>query len=136
MGEVALAVGFCSKSHFTTIFRRITGVTPGHYRVVGHMSDAFGAAGDALEPSLSPGAGLARRPAGEIRPHLDTDAIRDTAGAAGAPACGSKCRDLAERGSRMHQWGESEHQDREGRIEMNRGTSGLSPDPDTLANGE
>ena len=32
IGEVALAVGFCSQSHFTTRFRRSTGITPGHYR--------------------------------------------------------------------------------------------------------
>ncbi len=123
------------------IFRRITGVAPGRYRVVVHMRDAFGAAGDAPEPSVSPGGGrgLARGPAGEMAgsaPHRDTDAIRDTAGAAGAAACGSEYQDLAERGSRMHQWGASEHQDREGRLVVNRGTSGRSPDPDTLANGE
>jgi hypothetical protein len=32
IGEVALAVGFGSQSHFRTIFRRTRGVTPGQYR--------------------------------------------------------------------------------------------------------
>ena len=35
-----------------------------------------------------------------------------------------------------HQSGGSEHQDREGRIEMNREAGSRSPDPDSLANGE
>jgi AraC family transcriptional regulator len=32
IGEVALVVGFGSQSHFTASFRRVTGITPGHYR--------------------------------------------------------------------------------------------------------
>lgn len=32
IGDVALQVGFTSQSYFTTSFRRVTGVTPGHYR--------------------------------------------------------------------------------------------------------
>jgi AraC-like DNA-binding protein len=103
MGEVALAVGFSSKSHFTTIFLRITGVTPGHYRAAVHVGDAFGTSGDGPELLLSPGDGpeLGRGPAGEMagfRSHRDTDAILDTAGAAGAPTCVSEYRDLADRG--------------------------------------
>ena len=34
IGEVARAVGFRSQSHFTTTFRRVTGVTPGNYGAV------------------------------------------------------------------------------------------------------
>jgi AraC-like DNA-binding protein len=69
MGEVALAVGFSSKSHFTTIFLRITGVTPGHYRAAVHVGDAFGTSGDGPELLLSPGDGpeLGRGPAGDGR---------------------------------------------------------------------
>jgi AraC family transcriptional regulator len=37
--EVALAVGFCSQSHFTTSFRRLTGLTPGHYRSAASKHD-------------------------------------------------------------------------------------------------
>jgi AraC family transcriptional regulator len=32
LAEIALAVGFCSQSHFTNVFRRITGLTPKDYR--------------------------------------------------------------------------------------------------------
>src|SRR5262249_35451316 len=32
LAEVALAVGFSSQSHLTTVFRRLVGVTPGAYR--------------------------------------------------------------------------------------------------------
>ncbi|MBC8078469.1 MAG: AraC family transcriptional regulator [Chloroflexales bacterium] len=32
LAEVSYAVGYSSQSHFTTRFRRIIGVTPGHYR--------------------------------------------------------------------------------------------------------
>ena len=39
IGEVALAVGFCSQSHFTTSFRRSTGITPGHYRIASSEHD-------------------------------------------------------------------------------------------------
>jgi AraC family transcriptional regulator len=35
IGDVALQVGFTSQSYFTTTFRRVTGVTPGHYRPQG-----------------------------------------------------------------------------------------------------
>lgn len=34
IGDVARAVGFRSQSHFTTTFRRVTGVTPGNYGAV------------------------------------------------------------------------------------------------------
>ena len=34
IGEVARAAGFRSQSHFTTTFRRVTGVTPGNYGAV------------------------------------------------------------------------------------------------------
>ena len=34
IGEVARVVGFRSQSHFTTTFRRVTGVTPGNYGAV------------------------------------------------------------------------------------------------------
>lgn len=34
IGDVARAVGFRSQSHFTSTFRRVTGVTPGHYGAV------------------------------------------------------------------------------------------------------
>ncbi len=34
IGEVAHVVGFRSQSHFTTTFRRVTGVTPGSYGAV------------------------------------------------------------------------------------------------------
>lgn len=30
--EIAVAVGFCNQSHFSKIFRRFTGMTPGEYR--------------------------------------------------------------------------------------------------------
>lgn len=33
--EIARAVGFCSASHFTTTFRRVTGTTPSVYRRTG-----------------------------------------------------------------------------------------------------
>jgi AraC family transcriptional regulator len=33
IGEVARLVGFQTTSHFTTVFRRITGLTPGGYRI-------------------------------------------------------------------------------------------------------
>lgn len=32
LAEIALAVGFCSQSHFTNVFRQATGLTPGEYR--------------------------------------------------------------------------------------------------------
>jgi AraC family transcriptional regulator len=32
LGEIAYAVGFSSQAHFTTQFRRLTGVTPGRFR--------------------------------------------------------------------------------------------------------
>lgn len=32
MAEIAYAVGFSSQAHFSTVFRRATGVTPSHYR--------------------------------------------------------------------------------------------------------
>jgi AraC family transcriptional regulator len=41
IGEVAVAVGFGSQSHFTTSFRRVTCVTPGHYRAAVHVGDPF-----------------------------------------------------------------------------------------------
>ena len=30
--QVAVEVGYCSQSHFTTVFRRATGLTPRRYR--------------------------------------------------------------------------------------------------------
>jgi AraC-like DNA-binding protein len=104
IGEVALAVGFGSQSHFSTTFRRTTGVTPRQYRVAVHTGDAFGAAVGGPESSLSPGVdrGMARGPAGAMAgsaPHRDTDGFGVRPGsAAGAPACGSEYRNLAERG--------------------------------------
>jgi len=35
LGEIALATGFSSQSHFTTTFRRMTGRTPGQFRISG-----------------------------------------------------------------------------------------------------
>jgi len=32
LADVALRAGFADQSHFTRLFRRHTGVTPGHYR--------------------------------------------------------------------------------------------------------
>jgi AraC family transcriptional regulator len=32
LSEVALAAGFADQSHFTRVFRRLTGMTPGEYR--------------------------------------------------------------------------------------------------------
>src|SRR5436190_1278980 len=32
LAEIALAVGFCSQSHFTNVFRQATGLTPREYR--------------------------------------------------------------------------------------------------------
>lgn len=32
IGEIALAVGFCSQSHFTSVFQKIMKITPGKYR--------------------------------------------------------------------------------------------------------
>jgi AraC family transcriptional regulator len=32
LSEVALAVGFADQSHFSRVFRRLTGVTPAHWR--------------------------------------------------------------------------------------------------------
>jgi AraC family transcriptional regulator len=34
ISEIALASGFCDQSHFTTIFRRITGMPPHRYRLL------------------------------------------------------------------------------------------------------
>lgn len=42
IGDVALQVGFTSQSYFTTTFRRVTGVTPGHYRPQGAGSAESG----------------------------------------------------------------------------------------------
>ena len=37
IGEIALKVGFCSQSHFTSVFREIMKVTPHHYRRVNNQ---------------------------------------------------------------------------------------------------
>jgi AraC family transcriptional regulator len=36
LAEIALAAGFCDQSHFSNLFRRVTGVTPSQYRRQGH----------------------------------------------------------------------------------------------------
>lgn len=38
LGEIALSVGFYDQSHFTNIFKRITGMTPARYRAVFRQS--------------------------------------------------------------------------------------------------
>lgn len=40
IGEIARLVGFATPSHFTTVFRRITGVTPTEYRRVAESGPA------------------------------------------------------------------------------------------------
>lgn len=45
IAEVTGAVGFRTASHFTTVFRRITGITPGAYRAKGARTDRPGADG-------------------------------------------------------------------------------------------
>jgi AraC family transcriptional regulator len=32
LAEVALAVGFCTQAHFSTVFKRVTGDTPARWR--------------------------------------------------------------------------------------------------------
>jgi AraC-like DNA-binding protein len=32
LAEIAQQVGLCDQSHLTSVFRRVTGVTPGRYR--------------------------------------------------------------------------------------------------------
>jgi AraC family transcriptional regulator len=32
LAEIALQVGFADQSHFTRVFKRLTGLTPGEYR--------------------------------------------------------------------------------------------------------
>jgi len=34
ISDIALACGFCDQSHFTTIFRRVTGMSPRRYRLL------------------------------------------------------------------------------------------------------
>lgn len=50
LDEVARAVGFCSQSHFTTSFRRLTGITPGHYRLASSEAAEMGDRPDVSGP--------------------------------------------------------------------------------------
>jgi AraC-like DNA-binding protein len=75
IGKVALAVGFGSQSHFCTIFRRITGVTPGQYRVAVHMVTCSAQSLAARSRRYRRGwtVGLARGPAGAMAGSAPTE---------------------------------------------------------------
>ena len=45
LAEVALAVGFCTQAHFSTVFKRMTGDTPARWRSA--MRNASASSGDA-----------------------------------------------------------------------------------------
>lgn len=54
LAEVATHVGFETQSHFTSVFRRLSGVTPKHYREIHHAAQPIdGLAREQAEPEKS-----------------------------------------------------------------------------------
>ena len=53
LAQVATHVGFETQSHFTSVFRRLSGVTPKHYRELHHNATPIDALAQEMGPQKS-----------------------------------------------------------------------------------